>query len=81
MICKNKVLSKQSVCFILRDIYTSSSDSSDHEFVLAKLKYTVCLIQYKSLIVSNETLSRQYFSWKMKQCQNYLIFIVPCYVF
>ena len=54
------------VCFILMDVYQRSNDSSDHEFLLAKLKFTVCLIQYNSSSVLNETLSRQYFPWKMK---------------
>ena len=63
---KQQVLSKASLCFILMDVYQRSNDSSDHEFLLAKLKFTVCLIQYNSSSVLNETLSRQYFPWKMK---------------
>ena len=35
--------------------------SCDNEFLLAKLKFTVCLIQYRSSSVLNETLSRHYF--------------------
>ena len=78
---KQQVLSKASLCFILMDVYQRSNDSSDHEFLLAKLKFTVCLIQYNSSSVLNETLSRQYFPWKMKQCKNYLILMLPCYMF
>ena len=58
---KQKVLSKASLCFILMDVYQRSNDSSDHEFLLAKLKFTVCLIQYNSSSVLNETPYRQYF--------------------
>ena len=58
------------------DVYQRSNDSSDREFLLTKLKFTVCLIQCNSL---SETLSRQYFLCKMKQCKNYLILMVSCY--
>ena len=61
------------------DVYQRSNDSSDREFLLTKLKFTVCLIQYNSLSALNETLSRQYFLCKMKQCKNYLILMVSCY--
>ena len=54
---KQEVLSKAFPCFILMDVYQRSNDSSDHEFLLAKLS----LIQYNSSSVLNETLSRQYF--------------------
>ena len=57
------------------------NDSSDHEFLLRKLKFTVCLNQYKSWSVLNEMLSRQDFPQKKKQCKNYLISMVPCYIF
>ena len=76
---KQDVLSKASLCFILVDVYQWSNDSSDHEFLLAKLKFTVYLIQYNSSRVLNETLLRQYFPCKMKQCKNYLILMVSCY--
>ena len=42
-------------------VYQRSNDASDDEFLLAKLKYTTYLIQYKSSSVLNETLSRQLF--------------------
>ena len=58
---KQNVSSKASVCFILTDVYELSNDSSDYEFLRAKLKFDVCLIQYKSASVLNETLSRQCF--------------------
>ena len=61
------------------DVYQRSSDSSDYEFLLAKLKFTVCLIQYNSSSVLNEKLSRQYFPCKMKQCNNYLILMALSY--
>ena len=35
---------------------------------MTKLKYIDCLVQYESSNVLNGTLSRQYFTWKMKQC-------------
>ena len=57
---KQEVLSKASLCFILMDVYQRSNDSPDHEFLLAKLKFTVCLIQYNSSSALNETLPRQY---------------------
>ena len=63
---KQEVLSKASLCFILIDVYQLYNDSSDHEFLLVKLKFTVCLIQWNSSSVLNETLSRQYFPWKME---------------
>ena len=40
------------------DTYPQSNDSSDHEFLLAELKYTDCLIQYKYLSVFIGTFSR-----------------------
>ena len=43
------------------DVYQRSNDSSDHEFLLAKLKFTVCLIQYKSSSVLNETFQENIF--------------------
>ena len=58
---KQEVLSKASLYFILMDVYQRSSDLSDREFLLAKLTFTVFLIQYNSSSVLNETLSRQYF--------------------
>ena len=76
---KQEVLSKSSFCFMLMYVYQRSSDSCDHEFLLTKLKCTVCLIQYDSLRVLNETLSRQYFPCKMKLCKNYLILMALCY--
>ena len=63
---EQKVLSKASLCFISMDFYQRSNDSSDYEFLLGKLKFTVCPIQYNSSSVLNEALSRQYFPWKMK---------------
>ena len=71
---KKKVSSKASLCFMLTDVYLRSNDPSDHEFLLTKLKFFVCLIQYKCVL--NEALSRQYFPWKMKQCKDYLISMV-----
>ena len=76
---KQEVLSKASLYFILMDVYQQSNDSFDPEFLLVKLKFTVCLIQYNSLSTLNETLSRQYFPCKMKQCKNYLTLMVSCY--
>ena len=58
---KQEVPSKASLCFILTDVYQRSNDSSDNEFLLTKLKFTVCLIQYKLSSVLNKMLSRQYF--------------------
>ena len=58
---KQKVSSKASLCFILTEVYQRSNDSSDNEFLLTKLKFTVCLIQYKLSSVLNKMLSRQYF--------------------
>ena len=46
------------------DVYQRSNDSSDHELLLAKRKFTVCLIQYNYSTVFNELLSRQYFHKK-----------------
>ena len=40
------------------DVYLISNGSSNHEFLLAELKYTAYLIQYKSSDVLNETLVR-----------------------
>ena len=34
---KQKISSKASPCFILMEVYPRSSDSSGHEFLLAKL--------------------------------------------
>ena len=62
------------------DVYPRTNVSSCHEFLLAELGYSVCLIKYKSLSVLNKALSRQYFPSKMKQCKNYLTFMVPCYI-
>ena len=53
--------SKVSISFILVDAYPQLNDLSDHEFLLAKLKHTNCLIQYKYLSVLIETLSRLFF--------------------
>lgn len=61
------VPSEAFLCVILMDVYLKSNERSDHEFLLAKLKYPVCLIQWKSSSVFNEKLSRQYFPSKMKQ--------------
>ena len=47
--------------------YSQSNDSSDHEFLLAELKYIDCLIRYKPSSVLNGTLSRHYFPSNMKQ--------------
>ena len=47
--------------------YPQSNDSSDHEFLLAELKYIDCLIRYKPSSVLNGTLSRHYFPSNMKQ--------------
>ena len=40
--------------------------SSDHELLLAKVKFNVCLIQFKSSSILNKTLSRQYFPQKTR---------------
>ena len=61
---KQEVLSKASLCFTLMDVYRRSNDSSDHEFLLAKLKFTVCLIEYNSSSVLNETFSDNIFHEK-----------------
>ena len=53
--------SKVSISFILVDAYPQLNDLSDNEFLLAKLKHTNCLIQYKYLSVLIETLSRLFF--------------------
>ena len=58
---KQEVLNKASLSFLLMDVYQRSNDSSDHEFLPAKLKFTVCVIRYNSSSILNETLSRQYF--------------------
>ena len=76
---KQEVLSKASLYFILMDVYQQPNDSFDSEFLLVKLKFTVCLIQDNSLSTLNETLSRQYFPCKMKQCKNYLTLMASCY--
>ena len=60
------VSSKASRSYTLMDAYPRSNDSSDHEFLFVKLKYIDCLIQYKSSIIFNGMLSRQYFPWKIK---------------
>ena len=56
-----------SLSFILMNAYPQSNDSSDHEFLLAELKYIDCLIRYKPSSVLNGTLSRHYFPSNMKQ--------------
>ena len=58
---KKEVVSKASLYFILMDVYEQSNVLSDHEFLLAKINFTICLIQYKSSNILNKTLSRQYF--------------------
>ena len=45
---KKKVSSDTSLSFILMDVYQRSNDLSDHEFLLTKLKFTVCVSQCKS---------------------------------
>ena len=40
--------------FTLMEVYQKKFDSSVHEFLLAKLKFVVCLIHYKSSRVLNE---------------------------
>ena len=71
---KQELLSKASLCFILMDVYQRSNDLSDHEFLQAKLKFTAYLIQYNSSSVLNDVRM-------MKQCKNYLILMIPCYMF
>ena len=61
---KQKVSNKSSFCFILMDVYQRSNHSFDLEFLLVKLKFTVCLVQDKSSSVLTETLLRQYFPFK-----------------
>ena len=51
---KKKVSSKSFLYFTLMEVYQKKFDSSVHEFLLAKLKFVVCLIQYKSSRVLNE---------------------------
>ena len=66
---------------ILMDVYQRSNVSSDYELLPAKMKFTVCLIQYKSSSILNKTLSRQYYPRKMRKFKNYLFFMEPCYIF
>ena len=56
---KQEVLNKASLHFIVTDVYQRSNDSSDHKLLLAKMKFTVCLIQYKSSNILNKTLSNE----------------------
>ena len=60
---KHKIFqaSKVSSSFILMDAYPQWNDLSDHQFLLAKLKHSNCLIQDKYLSVLIETLSRLFF--------------------
>ena len=51
---KKKVSSKSFLYFTLMEVYPKKFDSSVHEFLLAKLKFVVCLIHYKSSRVLNE---------------------------
>ena len=51
---KKKVSSKSFLYFTLMEVYQKKFDSSVHEFLLAKLKFVVCLIHYKSSRVLNE---------------------------
>ena len=51
---KKKVSSKSFLYFTLMEVYQKKIDSSVHEFLLAKLKFVVCLIHYKSSRVLNE---------------------------
>ena len=41
--------------FIPTDVYQRSIDSFDHELLVAKMKLTVCLTQYKSSSILNKT--------------------------
>ena len=43
------------------DAYPQSNDSSDHKFLVAKLKYIDCPFHYKYLSLLNRTLSRLFF--------------------
>ena len=43
------------------DICQQSNNSYDHKLLLAKMKSTLCLIQYKSSNNLNKMLLRQYF--------------------
>ena len=52
---------KVSTSFTPVDAYPQSNDLSDNEFLLAKVKHSNCLIQYKYLNVLIETLSRLFF--------------------
>ena len=45
---EQEMLSKASLYFVLMEIYQRSNDLSVHELLMAKMKFTVCLIQYKS---------------------------------
>ena len=51
---KKKVSSNSFLYFTLMEVYQKKIDSSVHEFLLAKLKFVVCLIHYKSSRVLNE---------------------------
>ena len=42
---KQEMLSKASLYFVLMEIYQRSNDLSVHELLMAKMKFTVCLIQ------------------------------------
>ena len=65
--------SKLSIYFILVDAYPQSNELSDNDFLLAKLKHSICLIQYKYLSVLIETLSRLFFikNWLMLELFNF----------
>ena len=64
---KEEMLSKASLCFILMDVYQRFNDSSDHVFLLAKMKFTICLIQCNSSSVLNDTF-KTIFSMKNETC-------------
>ena len=51
------------------DVYPRYNDSYDHKLLLATLKFTVCLVQDKSSVILNETLSRQYFPLKNEKTE------------
>ena len=51
---KKKVSSNSFLYVTLMEVYQKKFDSSVHEFLLAKLKFVVCLIHYKSSRVLNE---------------------------
>ena len=56
------------------DVYPRSNDSSDHEFLLVKLKYTICLIQYKSSSVLNDRSSHRRCSVRKGVLRNFTKF-------